>query len=68
MGKIESAPAQDTELEQSIALEEEKPEFELVVIHPFGEYTRGQHIKNAAEIKAVLDSENRHHCHKIQPK
>jgi hypothetical protein len=36
------------------------------VIHPFGDYQRGQRITDMAEIQAVLDSENAHHCNSVQ--
>lgn len=33
----------------------------LTVIHPFGSYQRGDKIKDEAEIKRVLESENASH-------
>jgi hypothetical protein len=35
-----------------------KTAFELTVVHPFGDYERGQRITDADEIAKVLDSEN----------
>jgi hypothetical protein len=43
------------------------PEFTLVVIHPFGDYRRGDAVTDAAEIESVIQSENAHHCHKVLP-
>lgn len=43
------------------------PDYHLVVIHPFGDYRRGDPIADAAEIAAVLDGDNKHHVHKIAP-
>jgi hypothetical protein len=42
-----------------------KPDFYLVVIHPFGDYRRGDPISDAGEIAAVMEGDCRHHCHKI---
>ncbi len=44
-----------------------RPEFHLVVVHPFGEYRRGDPITDAAEIAAVMGGENSHHVHKTIP-
>lgn len=46
----------------------EQPEHHLVVIHPFGDYKRGDIITEAAEIDTVKSEENAHHCHKVHPK
>lgn len=43
------------------------PDFALTVIHPFGDYRRGNLISDPDEIEAVLKSENKHHCHKVAP-
>lgn len=52
MANIDTAPA--------------APAIALVVIHPFGDYQRGDRITDAAAIAAVLAGENAHHCNKIQ--
>jgi len=44
-----------------------KPDFNLIVVHPFGEYSRGALIVDAAEIAAVMASENAHFCRKTLP-
>ncbi len=41
------------------------PAFVLIVVHPFGDYQRGDRIADPAAIDAVLQSENAHHCNKI---
>lgn len=43
------------------------PEHHLVVIHPFGDYKRGDRITEADEIEAIKASENAHHLHKVIP-
>lgn len=43
------------------------PDHHLVVVHPFGDYRRGDAITAPAEIAAVLAGENAHHCRKIIP-
>ncbi len=40
------------------------PTFVLVVIHPFGDYQRGDRISDPDKIAEVMESENAHHCHK----
>jgi hypothetical protein len=40
-------------------------QFYLVVIQPFGDYEKGAHITDPAEIERVLESENASHCHKV---
>lgn len=52
MAKVKDAPAN---------------EFDLVVIHQFGFTERGTRITDPDEIKAILEGENRHHCHKVAP-
>lgn len=42
-----------------------KPDYALVVIHPFGDYQRGQKVTDADEIDAINASDNRHHCNKV---
>lgn len=39
--------------------------FHLVVIHDFGDYTRGTRIEDADEIARILASENAQHCNKV---
>lgn len=39
----------------------------LVVIHPFGDYRRGDQIADAEEIAAVEASESAHHCRRAFP-
>jgi hypothetical protein len=39
--------------------------FHLVVVHPFGTYSKGAHITDAAEIDAVLAGENAGACNRI---
>lgn len=46
---------------------EQAPEPVLVVIHPFGDYRRGDQITNADDIAAIESSENAHHCRKAFP-
>lgn len=38
--------------------------YHLIVVHPFGKYTKGQHITDENEI-AKLSSENEHNCVRI---
>jgi hypothetical protein len=58
---------EDTKNEVAPAAAAVKPDFALTVIHPFGDYQRGAQITDAAEIDAVLASENARHCHKVAP-
>lgn len=44
-----------------------KPDFNLIVIHEFGEYKRGMQITDAAEIAAVIASENANSVRKTLP-
>jgi hypothetical protein len=44
-----------------------KPDFNLIVIHQFGVYTRGSQIFDPAQIAAVMASENAHFCRKTLP-
>ena len=34
----------------------------LTVIHPFGDYKRGDKITDPEKINEVLEGENAHHC------
>jgi hypothetical protein len=43
------------------------PEHELVVIHPFESYQRGDRISDALEVARIKQSENHHHVHKVIP-
>lgn len=43
------------------------PDNHLVVVHPFGQYRRGDAIRNPDEIAEVLSGENAHHCRKVFP-
>jgi hypothetical protein len=45
-----------------------KPDFYLVVVHPFGDYRRGDSIADAGEMTAVLASENSRNVHRVFPK
>lgn len=56
MAKQEAAPA---------APAAAAPAFVLVVVHPFGDYRRGDRIADAAAVAAVLASENAQSCHKV---
>lgn len=38
---------------------------ELVVIHPFGDYSRGDRISDAKTIADVLDGENASHVNRV---
>lgn len=40
-------------------------QFELVVIHPFDSYQRGDRISDPAEVARVSDSEQAHHCNRV---
>ncbi|MFM0630770.1 hypothetical protein [Paraburkholderia xenovorans] len=40
------------------------PAFSLVVIHPFGDYRRGDVVADA-DVDAVLAGENAHHCNRV---
>lgn len=42
------------------------PEHHFVVIHPFGEYRRGDVINHPDAIAALKAGENAHHCRRIQ--
>lgn len=44
-----------------------KPDFYLVVVHPFGDYRRGDSIADAAEVAAVLDGENHRSVTRVFP-
>jgi len=57
----------DTKNTQPVVAIVAKPEFALTVIHPFGDYRRGDLIDSADAIAAVLAGENVHHCHKVAP-
>jgi hypothetical protein len=41
------------------------PEFTLVVIHPFGDYRRGDAITDTAKVAEVMAGENAHHCNRV---
>jgi hypothetical protein len=41
------------------------PAFTLVVIHPFGDYRRGDAITEAAKVAEVMAGENAHHCNRV---
>lgn len=43
------------------------PAFELVVIHPFADYQRGDHIKDAKAIADILAGECAGYVNKIAP-
>lgn len=43
----------------------EAPAFILVVVHPFGDYQRGDRITDPAKIAEVLAGENAGNCHKV---
>jgi translation initiation factor IF-1 len=40
----------------------------LTVIRDFGDYKRGAHIDDLAEVKRLLEGEMRHHVVKIAPR
>lgn len=44
-----------------------KPDFHLVVIHPFGEYARGDKITDADAIAAVLVGESSRSVTRVFP-
>jgi hypothetical protein len=51
-----------------MATKEEKPavpDFHLIVVHPFGSYTRGQKITDFNEVESIKASANSHHCNKV---
>lgn len=50
-----------------MASKQQDPGFALAVIHPFGDYAKGQHITDPAEIQKVLAGENAASVNKIQP-
>lgn len=54
---------QDAEVVQDAAA----VEHHLVVIHPFGQYKRGDRITDADQIEAVKSGDNAHHAHKVFP-
>ncbi len=60
MAKQDAAPAPALPAVPAAA-----PAFVLVVVHPFGDYQRGDRIADPAEVDAVLASENAHHCNKV---
>jgi hypothetical protein len=41
---------------------------DLVVVHPFGSYRRGDQITDDAEIAKVLASDTAHHVRKVIPR
>ena len=43
----------------------EAPAFVLVVVHPFGDYQRGDRISDPTKIAEVLAGENAGNCHKV---
>ena len=47
------------------AQESTTPAFTLVVIHPFGQYRRGDAITDATEVAAVMAGENAHHVNRV---
>lgn len=38
------------------------PDYVLVVIHPFGDFQRGDRITEPALIASIMAGENAHHC------
>lgn len=56
-----------TEKQDSAPVEPANAEYHLVVVHPFGEYRRGDPITDANTVATVLNGENRHHVHKTFP-
>lgn len=42
-----------------------KPDFYLVVVHPFGDYRRGQKIEDAGVIADLEAHHLSHHCRKV---
>lgn len=44
-----------------------KPDFHLVVVHPFGDYARGDKVTDAAEIAALLAGENSRSLTRVFP-
>lgn len=44
-----------------------KPDFHLVVTHPFGGYARGDKIEDAAEIASLLSGENHRSLTRVFP-
>lgn len=44
-----------------------QPDHHFTVIHPFGDYRRGDLITNPAEIDSIMAGENAHHCRKVTP-
>jgi len=44
-----------------------KPDFHLVVVHPFDDYSRGEKIVDAAVITALQTHHLSHHCRKVFP-
>ena len=44
------------------------PEYHFTVVHPFGDYKRGDLIDDPDDIAQIHAGDNRHHCHKVTPK
>jgi hypothetical protein len=44
-----------------------KPDFHLVVVHPFGDYARGDKVTDAAEIAAVMAGESHRSVTRVFP-
>ncbi|AJG19069.1 hypothetical protein [Cupriavidus basilensis] len=61
--KKDPVPALPATLEESVA----RPDFHLVVVHPFGSYSRGAALTGADEIATILAGENAHHCRRVFP-
>ena len=56
-----------TKTQDDAPAEPAKPDFQLVVVHPFGDYRRGDSITDPDAVATVMASENAHHCHKVFP-
>jgi hypothetical protein len=40
-------------------------DYDLVVIHQFGDRVRGTRVTDPDEIEEIRNGENLHHCHKV---
>ncbi len=56
---------QDTAAAPAAPASAPAPAVALVVVHPFGDYSRGDRISDPATVAAVLNSDNADHCNAV---
>lgn len=53
--------------EQKAPVAPAKPDYHLIVVHPFGDYQRGTKLTDASEIADVLAGDNHRNVHRVFP-